>query len=64
MGIGGSIAALLASGALLFSAAPPAQAMPPQGQCEMLGSAIDLAFMNGAWVAAFEMLERYYAIGC
>lgn len=65
MGIGGPIAALLASGALLFPAAPPAQALPPSpGSCQALLSVIDLAFAWGQWDYAFQQLERYFAIGC
>jgi hypothetical protein len=61
IGIGGSIAALLASAALMFPAAEPAQAMTPR--CEMLRSMIDLAIPNEIWYA-IELMMEYKALGC
>lgn len=64
MGIGAAIAALLASSALLFSPAPPAEARPSQGSCDMLEDQIELAFDFGDIGRAWELQERYWALGC
>jgi hypothetical protein len=64
MGISGAVAALLATGALLFSQAPPAQAMPSQGSCAMLRDQIGLALDFGDIGRAAELWERYLILGC
>jgi hypothetical protein len=63
MGIGGSLAALLASGALLLPAVP-VQAMPSSGSCGNLWASAQLAFANGRWDLGMEFLSEYVAIGC
>jgi hypothetical protein len=63
IGIGGSIAALLATGALLLPAAP-AQAMPSAGTCGNLWASAQLAFANHRWDMGMEFLTRYVDIGC
>jgi hypothetical protein len=63
LGIAGSLAALMATGALLLPAAP-VQAMPRAGGCEMIESEIGLALANEQWVHAFELWEQGAAREC
>jgi hypothetical protein len=64
IGIRAAIAALLASGALLFASAPPAEARPSQGSCDMIEDSIELALDFGDIGRAWELMERYFALGC
>jgi hypothetical protein len=63
-GIGGAIATLLATGALLLPAAPAAQARPSEGSCQVLASVIDLAIANNQIWYAFEKELEGILIGC
>jgi hypothetical protein len=63
VGIGGSIATLLAAGALLLPAAP-AQAQVSRGSCQMLASEIDLAYANYQFGHGFELELEGVIWGC
>lgn len=63
LGVMGSLAALLSTGALMLPAAP-AQAMPRAGGCAMLESTILVALNHNQWVLAFEMWEEGAAREC
>jgi hypothetical protein len=63
MGIAAAIAALLTSGTLLFFSAP-AEARPSQGSCDMIEASIEMAFDFGDIGRAWELQERYWALGC
>jgi hypothetical protein len=62
-GIGGTIAALLTTGALLLPAAS-AQALPSRGQCEVVSDMYHMAVYNNDIPYAWELLERWWAMGC
>jgi hypothetical protein len=64
LGVGGSLAALLATGALLLPAAPAAQARPSANYCASLESVIELALDFGHIGYALELTLRYIELEC
>jgi|GEM_PF-3300463 len=63
LGVMGSLAALLSTGALMLPAAP-AQAMPRAGGCAMLESSIVVALNQYQWDYAFQLWEEGAAREC